>query len=35
MDFTEITAKSAMVRSKIPGVDYVINPYLGFAHGCR
>ncbi|MEW6388474.1 MAG: radical SAM protein [Thermodesulfobacteriota bacterium] len=35
MDLTEITAKSALVRSKIPGVDYVINPYLGCAHGCR
>ncbi len=35
MDVTEITAKSALVRSKIPGVDYVINPYLGCQHGCR
>jgi DNA repair photolyase len=35
VDVTEITAKSALVRSKIPGVDYVINPFLGCAHGCR
>ena len=35
MDITEITIKSALVRSKIPGVDFVINPYLGCAHGCR
>jgi DNA repair photolyase len=35
MDVTEITVKSALVRSKIPGVDFVINPYLGCAHGCR
>ena len=35
MDVVEITAKSALVRSRIPGVDYVINPFLGCAHGCR
>jgi DNA repair photolyase len=35
MDVTEIQIKSALVRSKIPGVDFVINPYLGCAHGCR
>jgi DNA repair photolyase len=35
MDITEITIKTALVRSRIPGVDYVINPYLGCAHGCR
>jgi DNA repair photolyase len=31
----EIRIKTALVRSKIPGVDYVINPYLGCGHGCR
>ncbi len=35
MDITEISTKSALVNSKIPGVDYVINPFLGCAHGCR
>ena len=35
MEITEITTKSALVRSGIPGVDYVINPYLGCGHGCR
>jgi len=35
MDVIQIKAKSALVRSKIPGVDYVINPYLGCGHGCR
>ena len=35
MDVTAIRTKSALVRSKIPGVDYVINPYLGCAHGCK
>ncbi|MDI6855037.1 MAG: radical SAM protein [Deltaproteobacteria bacterium] len=34
MDITEITSKTALVRSRIPGVDYVINPFLGCAHGC-
>ena len=35
MDITEVTTKSALVRSRIPGVEYVINPYTGCAHGCR
>jgi DNA repair photolyase len=35
VDVTEITAKSALVKSKIPRMDFVINPYLGCAHGCR
>jgi DNA repair photolyase len=35
MDVVEITAKSALVSSKIAGVSYVINPYLGCGHGCR
>ena len=35
MDVIEIRIKTALVRSKIPGVDYVINPYLGCGHGCR
>src|SRR4030042_782289 len=30
-----ITVKTALVKSRIPGVDYVINPYLGCGHGCR
>jgi DNA repair photolyase len=35
MQIAEISAKTALVRSRIPGVDYVINPYLGCAHGCK
>jgi DNA repair photolyase len=35
MDVIEIRIKTALVRPKIPGVDYVINPYLGCGHGCR
>ncbi len=30
----EIQCKSIINRSKIPGLDYTINPYLGCAHGC-
>lgn len=32
---SEITVKTALVRSGIPGVQFVINPYLGCSHGCR
>ena len=35
MNATEITTKSALVRSQIPGVGFVINPYLGCGHACR
>jgi len=35
VQITAITSRTALVRSKIPGVHYVINPYLGCGHGCR
>ncbi|MBP7831192.1 MAG: radical SAM protein [Kiritimatiellae bacterium] len=35
MDIREITTRSALVRSRIPGIEFVINPYLGCGHGCR
>jgi DNA repair photolyase len=35
MDITAVTCKSALVRSRIPGVEFVVNPYTGCAHGCR
>jgi DNA repair photolyase len=35
MDLTEISVKTALVRSGIPGADFVINPYLGCGHGCK
>lgn len=35
MDLREITCKTALVKSGIPGVDYVINPYTGCAFGCK
>ncbi len=35
MHITETTVKTALVRSRIPGVEFVINPYTGCGHGCR
>jgi len=35
MDITEVTTKTALVHSRIPGVERVINPYTGCGHGCR
>jgi DNA repair photolyase len=35
MDIIEIGVRTALVRSRIAGVNYVINPYLGCSHGCR
>lgn len=34
MKIREIKAKSIMVKSAIPGSDFVINPYTGCMHGC-
>ena len=31
----EIIVKSALVKSRIYEVDYVINPYVGCTHGCK
>ena len=30
----EVTAKSILSKSGIPGADYCINPYTGCSHGC-
>ncbi len=30
----EIRAKSILAKSKIPGVDFCVNPYVGCAHAC-
>jgi DNA repair photolyase len=30
----EIIVKSVITKSKIPGIDYVINPYRGCSHAC-
>lgn len=34
MRIKEIDAKSVLVRSKLPDVDYVVNPYTGCQFGC-
>lgn len=31
---TTIPTKKIVSKSKIPGVDYVLNPYVGCTHGC-
>ena len=30
----EVECKSILNRSRIPGIDYTVNPYLGCGHGC-
>ena len=35
VDIVEVTTKTALIRSRIPGVEHVINPYTGCGHGCR
>ncbi len=34
MQTREILARGVLTRSRIPGVDYCVNPYVGCAHGC-
>lgn len=34
MQINEIMAKSILQKSGIPGISYVINPYVGCAHSC-
>jgi len=34
MEIKEITAKSILVKSKLPDTDYVVNPYTGCMFGC-
>lgn len=35
MDFKEISAKSILTPCGIPGIDYVINPYIGCRFTCK
>jgi DNA repair photolyase len=34
MKVREVSCKSALVKSGLPGADYVINPYVGCQHAC-
>lgn len=34
MKVNQTTAKSILTKSKIPGIDFVINPYTGCQHAC-
>jgi DNA repair photolyase len=34
MKITEIKCKSALSKSKLPGLDYSLNPYKGCSHNC-
>jgi len=34
MNIKEIEAKTVINRSNLPEADYVVNPYVGCAHGC-
>lgn len=35
MQIKEIHTHSILTKTRIPGYDYCINPYIGCAHGCR
>lgn len=34
MNIKEVKTKSIVVKSGLPGSDFVINPYIGCSHGC-
>jgi DNA repair photolyase len=34
MSVREISAKGILQKSRLPGIEYVINPYTGCVHGC-
>jgi DNA repair photolyase len=35
MEVGEVLARGLLTKSRIPGVEYCVNPYVGCAHGCR
>lgn len=35
MKVGEVRSKTLLTRSRIPGAEYCINPYVGCAHACR
>jgi len=35
MNIEEVTCKTALSASKLPGLDYSLNPYVGCMHQCR
>jgi DNA repair photolyase len=34
MKVSEVKTANIMTKSHIPGIDYVVNPYIGCQHGC-
>lgn len=34
MKINEVIAKNVVIKSEIPSIEYVINPYTGCQHGC-
>lgn len=34
MNIKEVETKSIVSKSNLPEADYVVNPYIGCAHGC-
>ncbi len=34
MNINEVQIKSIITKSNLPGVDFVINPYIGCQHSC-
>ena len=35
MRIREVRARTILSRTRIPGIDYCINPYTGCGHGCK